>query len=84
MPEFEPVLLANINRPQSHTMSTYEAQGGYRALRKAIQELDPSKVIDLVKESGLRRARWSRLSNRLEVDVSAKRPSGARLLLYER
>ena len=31
MPDFEPVLLANIDKPDSHTLSAYEAAGGYRA-----------------------------------------------------
>ena len=54
MPDFEPVLLANIDKPDSHTLSAYEAAGGYRALRKAIKDLTPEAVIDEVKESTLR------------------------------
>ncbi|MBU1074417.1 NADH-quinone oxidoreductase subunit NuoF [bacterium] len=37
-----------------HKLPVYEAQGGYRALRKALAELDPPKVTELVKDSGLR------------------------------
>lgn len=54
MAEFEPVLLANIDKPDSHTLRVYEAGGGYQALRKVLKELDPPKLIDLVKSSNLR------------------------------
>jgi NADH-quinone oxidoreductase subunit F len=54
VPEFEPVLLANIHHPDSHTLQRYQAGGGYRALRKALKELDPAAVIAIVKESNLR------------------------------
>src|SRR5689334_8958195 len=53
MPAFEPVLLANINKPQSHTLRAYEAAGGYAALRKMIEKT-PAEVIELVKSSNLR------------------------------
>lgn len=54
MPTFEPVLLANIGRPESHTLRVYEQHGGYQALRKALAELEPARLVELVKLSGLR------------------------------
>ncbi len=51
---FEPVLLANIGQPESHTLAVYEASGGYRGLRRALRELDPPALIELVKSSNLR------------------------------
>ncbi|MEX2113223.1 MAG: NADH-quinone oxidoreductase subunit NuoF [Pirellulales bacterium] len=54
MPKFEPVLLANIDKPNSHTLQVYEASGGYRALRKALSEMTPLALIELVKSSNLR------------------------------
>ena len=39
VPQFEPVLLANIGKPDSHTRAVYEAGGGYQALRKVLAEL---------------------------------------------
>ena len=54
MPEFEPVLLANINKPDSHTLRVYEASGGYAALRKVLGEMTPERVVEMVKASGLR------------------------------
>lgn len=53
MAQFEPVLLANIAKEDSHTRPVYEQAGGYQALRSAIQ-MAPTEVIDLVKESALR------------------------------
>ncbi|MFQ6242127.1 NADH-quinone oxidoreductase subunit NuoF [Sinorhizobium meliloti] len=51
---FEPVLLRNVDLPDGHLLSTYEAGGGYRALRKALGEYTPDEIVDLVKESNLR------------------------------
>ena len=33
LPDFEPVLLANINKPDSHTLKVYQAGGGYAAAK---------------------------------------------------
>ncbi len=54
VPQFEPVLLANINRADSHTRAVYEQHGGYRALRKVLAEMQPPALIELVKSSNLR------------------------------
>ena len=54
MPAFEPVLLAQIDRPESHTRAVYEASGGYGTLRRVLAELDPAAVIEEVKASNLR------------------------------
>jgi NADH-quinone oxidoreductase subunit F len=51
---FEPVLLRNVDVPDGHLLSTYEAGGGYRALRKALSEYTPDEIVELVKESNLR------------------------------
>ena len=54
MPDFEPVLLANIGQPDSHTLRVYEAAGGYAALKKVLPTMKPNDVKELVKASGLR------------------------------
>jgi NADH-quinone oxidoreductase subunit F len=54
MPTFEPVLLANIHKPDSHTLRVYEAGGGYSALKKMLAEKTPAEVVELVKSSNLR------------------------------
>jgi NADH-quinone oxidoreductase subunit F len=51
---FEPVLLANIHKPESHTLRVYEAAGGYQALRKTLKDKTPTDVIEVVKASNLR------------------------------
>ncbi|MEX2175204.1 MAG: NADH-quinone oxidoreductase subunit NuoF [Pirellulaceae bacterium] len=54
MPDFVPVLLANVGKPESYTRRVYEQTGGYQALRKTLQAMTPKNVIEAVKASGLR------------------------------
>jgi NADH-quinone oxidoreductase subunit F len=54
MAEFHPVLLRRIHQPNSTTLESYRADGGYRALSRAVEEMSPAQVIDIVKDSGLR------------------------------
>ena len=54
MAKFEPVLLANIDRDDSHTRAVYESTGGYEALKQTLAEKSPVEVIELVKASNLR------------------------------
>jgi NADH-quinone oxidoreductase subunit F len=54
MPQYEPVLLANIDKEQSHTLAVYEAGGGYRTLRRVLQEKSPKDVLETVRQSNLR------------------------------
>lgn len=51
--KLEPVISANWKLPNSFHIDTYEAQGGYQALRKAIA-MEPSAIVDEVKKSNLR------------------------------
>lgn len=48
------VLTAHVNDPDQIHISTYEKNGGYQAIRKAIPVLTPTAVIEQVKEAGLR------------------------------
>jgi NADH-quinone oxidoreductase subunit F len=54
VPDFEPVLTRNWNVPDSHVLRVYESRGGYQASRKAMTQMDPEKVIQVVKDSELR------------------------------
>jgi NADH-quinone oxidoreductase subunit F len=54
MAEFEPVLLRRLGRPNSQSIDGYRADGGYRALAKALNEMTPAQVVEVVKDSGLR------------------------------
>jgi NADH-quinone oxidoreductase subunit F len=47
-------LMHNMNDPQLRTIDGYERQGGYRALRKALLELEPEQVLKELEDSGLR------------------------------
>ncbi len=54
MAEFEPVLLRRIAKKSNPWLDAYRADGGYRALQKAVHEMSPGQVVDTVKASGLR------------------------------
>lgn len=54
MPTFEPVLLANVGKPDSHTLAVYEAGGGYATLRRAVAKMSPAEVAQAVRDSQLR------------------------------
>jgi NADH-quinone oxidoreductase subunit F len=51
---FEKVLTRHINIPESQKIGNYEKVGGYKAWRKALKEMTPDQVIDVVKQSNLR------------------------------
>ncbi len=51
---FEPILTANIHRPDSEKIAVYLAHGGYEAARLALTQYTPEELIDMVKRSGLR------------------------------
>jgi NADH-quinone oxidoreductase subunit F len=48
-----PVLSAFWDAPRSWSLETYERNGGYDALRKAVT-MDPADLVTLVKDSGIR------------------------------
>ncbi len=47
------ILLKNVREPNQHTLAGYESRGGYQTIRRVLG-MDPLKVIDEVKTSGLR------------------------------
>ena len=53
MDAWKPILLANVNLPNSEKITTYLGHGGYQALRKALT-MQPEQIIQEVKASGLR------------------------------
>lgn len=48
------VLMAHVDDPKQLEIDTYERNGGYQAIRKAISKIKPDELIEMVKESGLR------------------------------
>ena len=51
---FEPTLLARIDKPNSHKLEGYRADGGYEAFERVLREKQPVDVVTQVKDSGLR------------------------------
>lgn len=47
------ILMAYIDSPDQD-ISTYEHNGGYQAIRKAIPHIKPENLVEMVKQSGLR------------------------------
>jgi NADH-quinone oxidoreductase subunit F len=54
MTAFEPVLLRRVGKPAGQSLEGYRADGGYRALAKALNEMTRAQVVEAVKDSGLR------------------------------
>jgi NADH-quinone oxidoreductase subunit F len=48
------VLLRNVGTSDSHEIDSYISRGGYRSLEKALTEHQPSEVVEIVLNSGLR------------------------------
>src|SRR5512145_1543759 len=53
MPAWDPIITAHVHEPNSEKIATYQANGGYQALRKALT-MSSQQVIQEVKLSGLR------------------------------
>jgi len=51
---YEPVLLARVNKPDSHRLEGYRTDGGYAAFERTLREKKPADVVNTVKDSGLR------------------------------
>jgi NADH-quinone oxidoreductase subunit F len=50
----EPLLLRNIDKPESQSIEAYLASGGYQGLRRVMKEFAPEAFTTEVKNSGLR------------------------------
>lgn len=48
------ILTAFMHDPAQCFIDTYEKNGGYQAIRKAIGKMEPQTLIDMVKQAGLR------------------------------
>ena len=51
--QLTPILTKFWDHPQSWTLETYEANDGYKALKKALS-MDPDELVQMTKDSGLR------------------------------
>ena len=52
MKNHKKILTANLDDPESHTLKSYEAHGGYKAFQKALKEMTPEEIIEEMKKSG--------------------------------
>ncbi|MBW7884505.1 MAG: NADH-quinone oxidoreductase subunit NuoF, partial [Caldilineaceae bacterium] len=50
----ERFLTARVNKPDSHKLATYEADGGYETARRALTSMTPEEIVEQVKASGIR------------------------------
>ncbi len=48
------ILMAYTDNPGQDNIETYEKNGGYKAIRKAIPGIEPANLTEMVKQSGLR------------------------------
>lgn len=76
----EKVLLKDIDRPETASVSGYEASGGYQALRKAF-ELEPKAIIEEVKKSGLRGRGGAGFPTGMKWDFASRDPKFPKYLL---
>src|SRR6476619_7667979 len=51
---YEPVLLARVNKPDSHRLEGYRNDGGYTAFELVLKDRKPEDIVTQVKDSGLR------------------------------
>src|SRR5437667_358088 len=54
MPDYEPVLLARVTKPNSHQLEGYRADGGYAAFESTLRDKKPQDIVAQVKDSALR------------------------------
>ncbi len=54
MADFEPTLLARINKHDSHRLEGYRNDGGYQSIERALKDKQPVDVVNQIKDSGLR------------------------------
>ncbi len=47
-------MLARIDKPDGHTIESYEADGGYQVAKAALSSKTPAEVLETVKAAGLR------------------------------
>jgi NADH-quinone oxidoreductase subunit F len=48
------VLMAHVDDPNQRFIETYEKNGGYAAVKKAIPAIPPHEIVEMVKQAGLR------------------------------
>lgn len=80
MPEMR-ILMANIDKPGQTSIETYEKNGGYQAIRKAIPHITPADLIEMVKKSELRGRGGAGFSTGMKWGFVPKDPNLAKYLV---
>ena len=60
-----------VNLQQPLTFDDYCQAGGYQGAKVALLQHQPKEVLEIVKNSGLKRPRWRWFSHRYEVELCA-------------
>jgi len=76
----EKVLSKNVGIPHAERIDVYITQGGYQAARKALLELKPQELIEMVKKSGLQGRGGAGFPTGLKWDFMPKDPDITRYL----
>jgi len=76
------IILKDI--PDLHKIDVYEANGGYQSIRKAIKEMSPDDVTNVVKSSNLRGRGGACFSDWSEMDIYAQANREAKISLLQR
>jgi len=69
------VVLSGSGKLDPERLADYIAQGGYQALSKALAEMTPKEVVELIKKSGLRGRGGAGYPTGLKWELVAKQPS---------
>jgi NADH-quinone oxidoreductase subunit F len=74
--KYEKILLKNMEMPNyKGSLTDYEGQGGYQAIRKAFSQHKPQDLIEIVKKSGLRGRGGAGFPTGMKWDFIPKDPS---------
>ncbi len=80
MPEMR-VLMKHMDNPDQRTIDAYERAGGYQAIRKAIPNIAPDALTEMVKQSGLRGRGGAGFSTGMKWGFVPKDPNLAKYLV---
>ncbi len=67
------IVKRRVGIPNSTDIAVYMEHDGYKALRKAVTEMTPEEVIEVVKASGLRGLRWGRFPDGGQMEFCAQK-----------
>lgn len=75
------VLTKYMDDPKQLELATYEKNGGYQALKKALGKLEPAALTEMVKQSGLRGRGGAGFTTGVKWGFIPKDPTRARYLV---